>query len=149
VLAALARLEPVLEARGMRLGVARRAIVEAVLERPGHFEIEHLVEALRRRGIRGSRASVYRTLPLLVEAGILQEAVIAGDVRTYEPALGREHHDHIVCVRCGKVVEFHYEAFDVLEREVAARHGFRLEGHLHQLVGRCSECQAAPGAVNR
>ncbi|HEY6106216.1 MAG TPA: Fur family transcriptional regulator [Anaeromyxobacteraceae bacterium] len=128
--------------RSLRLTAARTAIVVAALERRGHFPIEDLVSDLRRRGIRGSKATVYRTLPLLTEAGILQPAVISGDTRRYETAFGREHHDHLVCRGCGAVVEFEFEAFEILQREIAARHGFSLEGHLHQLSGRCRDCQA-------
>jgi Fur family ferric uptake transcriptional regulator len=134
--------ERFLVGRGLRLTPARAAIAEAVLARAGHFPIEDLVADLRRRGIRGSKATVYRALPLLTASGILQPAVMAGDTKRYETAFGKDHHDHLVCIRCGKVVEFEFEAFEILQREVAARHGFTLEGHLHQLVGRCSDCQS-------
>ena len=113
-----------------------------MLERRGHFPIEELVSDLKRRGIRGSKATVYRTLPLLIETGILQQAVIMGEMKSYEAAIGLHHHDHLVCRRCGDVVEFEFEAFQILQREIAARHGFRLEGHHHQLVGTCQNCQA-------
>jgi len=139
---ALKQFERFLAERALRLTAARRAIIEAVLERAGHFPIEELIADLRRRGIRGSKATVYRTLPLLTEAGILQEAVVTGETRSYEAAIGREHHDHLVCLGCGKVVEFEFEAFEILQREIAARHGFRLEGHHHQLIGTCPRCLA-------
>jgi Fur family ferric uptake transcriptional regulator len=105
--------------------------------------MEALVEDLHRRGIRGSKATAYRTLPLLTEAGILQEAVVTGDSRSYEAAMGARHHDHLVCRGCGRVVEFRDEAIEVLQREVAARHGFSLEGHHLQLVGHCADCARA------
>jgi Fur family transcriptional regulator, ferric uptake regulator len=146
--AALARFEAFLAARDLRLTDARRAIVEAVLARSGHFPIEDLVADLRRRGIRGSKATVYRALPLLTEAGILQPAVITGDSKSYESAVGGVHHDHLVCRACGRVVEFEFEAFEILQREVAARHGFRLESHHHQLVGTCGDCQASERAAH-
>lgn len=139
---ALERFERLLARRELRLTPARAAIVEAALARQGHFRIEALVEDLRRRGIRGSKATVYRALPLLTEAGILQEAVVKGDERTYEAAVGRRHHDHLVCNGCGKVVEFEYPAIEILQREVASRHGFELEGHHLQLAGRCPACRA-------
>lgn len=142
---AVDRFTRLLAARNLRLTAARRAIVRAVMHRRGHFPIEELVNELRSQGIRGSRATVYRALPLLTEAGILQQAVITGELRSYEAAVGREHHDHIVCRSCGKVVEFVLEAFEILEREIASRYGFRLEGHFHQLVGRCDACQNAAG----
>jgi len=143
---ALARFERFLAGRDLRLTAARRAIIEAVLARSGHFPIEDLVADLRRRGIRGSKATVYRALPLLTEAGILQSAVITGDTKSYEAAGRGGHHDHLVCRPCGRVVEFEFEAFEILQREIASRYGFRLEGHLHQLVGTCPECLAKEAA---
>jgi Fur family ferric uptake transcriptional regulator len=140
--AALARFEQFLAPRGLRVTGARRAIVEAILERKGHFEIEELIHTLRSRGIRGSRATVYRTLPLLTQAGLIQQAVVTAETRSYERTIGREHHDHLVCTACGKVVEFHDEGFDALEAKVADEYGFRLEGHHHQLVGSCPACRA-------
>src|SRR6266540_1997447 len=124
---AVQRFERFLASRSLRLTAARRAIVEAVLERDGHFPIEDLVRDLRQRGIRGSKATVYRTLPLLTEAGIVQPAVITSETKSYEASVGREHHDHLVCRGCGAVVEFEFEAFEILQREIAARYGFTLE----------------------
>lgn len=142
---ALDRFEHYLRGKALRLTAARAAIVEAAMERRGHFPIEDLVADLRRRGIRGSKATVYRTLPLLTGAGILQPAEMTGETRRYEAAFGREHHDHLVCSGCGKVIEFEFEAFEILQREIATRHGFTLEGHHHELVGRCPACRG-PGA---
>ena len=139
---ALERFERYLHQKDLRLTEARAAIVEAALARQGHYPIEDLIADLRQRGIRGSKATVYRTLPLLAEAGILQPAIVAGDARSYETTFGRHHHDHLRCGRCGSVVEFEFEAFEMLQKEVAARHGYRLDGHHHELVGTCPECQA-------
>jgi Fur family transcriptional regulator, ferric uptake regulator len=139
---ALDRFERFLHEKELRLTEARAAIVEAALSRQGHYPIEELIGDLRKRGIRGSKATVYRTLPLLAEAGILQPAIVAGDEKSYETTFGRHHHDHLLCRKCRKVVEFEFEAFEILQREVAARYGFRLEGHHHELVGLCPECAA-------
>jgi len=146
---AVQRFEAFLALRDLRLTSARRAIVEAVLEREGHFPIEDLVRDLKRRGIRGSKATVYRTLPLLTEAGIVQPAVITSETKSYEAAVGREHHDHLVCRGCGRVVEFEFEAFEILQREVAAKYGFVLEAHHHQLFGRCPECRRAQATLTQ
>jgi Fur family ferric uptake transcriptional regulator len=152
VRAALGRLEAVLATHGLRLTTGRRAIVDAILGRQGHFAIEELVEDLRARGLAASKATVYRALPLLTEAGIVQPAVVTGDEKSYERAAGRKHHDHLVCKGCGAVVEFEYDAIEILQREVAARHGFTLEGHMLQLLGRCPACRAkaalGQGAAN-
>lgn len=137
---ALERFEKFLASKDLRLTDARAAIVEAALARSGHYPIEELIGDLKKRGIRGSKATVYRTLPLLAEAGILQPAILAGDAKSYETTFGLEHHDHLVCSRCRRVVEFGFEAFEILQREVAGKYGFRLEGHHHELVGTCPEC---------
>jgi Fur family ferric uptake transcriptional regulator len=142
---ALERFEQYLQKRELRLTDARAAIVEAALARKGHYPIEDLIADLKARGIRGSKATVYRTLPLLAEAGILQPAIVAGDTKSYETTFGIDHHDHLVCARCGKVIEFGFEAFEILQREVAGRYGFRLERHHHELVGTCPDCLAKEG----
>jgi Fur family transcriptional regulator, ferric uptake regulator len=142
---ALERFERFLHGKDLRLTEARAAIVEAALARQGHYPIEELIADLKSRGIRGSKATVYRTLPLLAEAGILEPAIIAGESRSYETTFGRNHHDHLLCGRCGKVIEFEFEAFEILEKEVAARYGFRLHAHHHELLGTCPECLARPG----
>ena len=139
---ALERFERFLHKKDLRLTDARAAIVEAALARQGHYPIEDLIADLKERGIKGSKATVYRTLPLLAEAGILEPAIVAGDARSYETTFGRHHHDHLLCAACGKVVEFEFEAFEILQKEVAARYGFRLQGHHHELIGTCPECQA-------
>ena len=144
---ALDRFERFLATKDLRLTAARAAIVEAALGRSGHYPIEELIADLKRRGIRGSKATVYRTLPLLAEAGILEPAIVSGDTRSYETTFGRHHHDHLVCRACGRVVEFEFEAFSILEREVAQKHGFRLEAHHHQLQGTCAECVAREAAA--
>lgn len=143
---ALDRFEAFLRQKELRLTEARAAIVEAALARRGHYPIEELIADLKRRGIRGSKATVYRTLPLLAEAGILQPAILAGESRSYETTFGQAHHDHIRCSRCGKVVEFGFEPFERLQREVAQSHGFRLESHHHELVGTCPDCLASEAA---
>jgi len=124
-----------LRATGLRDGIAR-----AALARNGHFDIDELVDDLRSQGLRASRATVYRALPLLMGAGIIQQTISPGERRRYEGALGHAHHDHLVCARCGKIVEFQFEAFEVLQREVASKYGFRLTGHSHELFGVCDEC---------
>lgn len=146
-LEALEKFEKFLEGKALRLTEARAAIVEAALARQGHYPIEELIADLKRLGIRGSKATVYRTLPLLAEAGIVQPAILAGESRSYETTWGHDHHDHLVCSRCGKVVEFGFEAFEMLQREVATQHGFRLESHHHELFGTCPDCLAREGGT--
>jgi len=89
-------------------------------------------------------ATVYRALPLLVDAGLIQPALVSkSDGQRYEVAFEREHHDHLVCSGCGRVVEYQSETLEALQREIARRYGFELENHVNELRGRCKECRRA------
>jgi Fur family transcriptional regulator, ferric uptake regulator len=127
----------------------REEIIRAAMACRGHFDADDLVQKLRTRGSHVSRASVYRALPLLVEAGIVEPTVSPGDRQQYEIRGERPHHDHLVCNECGTVVEFQFEAFEVLQREIAARYGFDLTGHSHELFGTCPKCQKKGAARKR
>ncbi|MGC4122755.1 MAG: transcriptional repressor [Myxococcales bacterium] len=141
-----ARFRSVLKQHGLRWTAEREQILAAVVGRPGHFTSDELAQRLRQAGCTASRATVYRALPLLVEAGLVLPMVLGGEVRRYESALAAPHHDHLVCTGCGTVVEFQFEAFEMLQREVAAKHGFELRSHVHELLGLCRSCQKASGA---
>lgn len=114
----------------------------------GHFDTETLEQAARERGAAVSQATIYRTLPLLERAGIIRRASVFGRAANegvqYEHVWGAVHHDHLVCSRCGMVVEFTYPAIEVLQEAVAAEHGFRLHRHHLELVGLCGQCQEEP-----
>jgi Fur family ferric uptake transcriptional regulator len=139
--AVLAQFRDFLHQHSLRATDVRESIVRAILSRDGHFDIDELVHDMRARGIETSRATVYRVLPLLKQAGIIQSTVKTGDRCRYEAAAGSQHHDHMVCTSCGKIVAFQFEAFEMLQREVASKHGFRLTGHSHELFGLCEDCQ--------
>jgi len=137
------RLKAFLRARGLRMTGEREALVRAALGRRRHFTLEELVEEVVQNDTRASRATVYRGLPILIEAGILQPVLVSDEPRRFELAFGRRHHDHLLCRRCGRVVEFRSSAIEEQQLKVAARHGFRLTSHLHELVGDCATCRRA------
>jgi len=130
-----------LRLRSLRATDVREAIVRAALACRGHFHVEELATDVRAGGFEVSVATVYRALPLLIEAGIIQPTEVSGEKRSYEAVFGREHHDHLICRQCRRVVEFQFEAFEMLQREVAAKYDFELVGHLHELIGICAECR--------
>ena len=140
---ALATFKTTLHERGLRLSTVREAIARVALSYDGHFEVNDLMRALRAANIQDAHlATVYRTLPLLVEAGLIQPTLLSsGERHFYEPAFERKHHDHLICTSCGRVVEFEFEAFEVLQRDIAERYGFELTAHFHELLGRCSQCR--------
>ena len=127
-----------LKGKSLRSTRQRRNVIDYALSRRGHFTAEQLHNELARRNAGVSRATVYRTLALLVDAGLLREAMDSqGGVR-YEPALG--HHDHLVCLSCGKVIEFHNPTIESLQRRVCSKHKFVPVEHRLQIAGYCRDC---------
>jgi len=139
---ALGSFRRALKRKRLRYSSVREAIARAALAYEGHFEVNDLMRVLTNANVKDAHlATVYRTLPLLVEAGLIQHALLSsGERRFYERAFERPHHDHLICVECGKIVEFEFEAFEVLQRDIATRHKFELLDHVHELLGRCDEC---------
>lgn len=139
---AMDRFHALVRSRSLRMGHVRTTVARAAMTRDGHFDVEDLLRDLSAQGIRASRATIYRALPLLVEAGLVRPTVLSGDRKQYEATFGHEHHDHLICNRCGKIVEFRFEPLETLQRELAARHGFEIEAHVHELIGVCGDCRA-------
>jgi Fur family ferric uptake transcriptional regulator len=84
---------------------------------------------------------VYRTLKLLTESGVAQEHHFGDGHTRFELADSEAHHDHLICVECGKITEFEEPAVEQLQERIASRHGFEIRAHKHELYGICSECQ--------
>lgn len=142
---ALTRLQVHVREQGLKASTTRDLIARAALRRRGHFAADDLLADLRAGGHGDIHtATVYRVLPLLVAAGLLQVTLVSNREGTqYERAFEREHHDHLICTGCGKIVEFEFEAIEVLQRDVAESFGFHLTGHVHELLGTCAACRAA------
>jgi Fur family transcriptional regulator, ferric uptake regulator len=127
---------------GLKSSVTRDAVAKAALERVGHFTVEDLITDIRKDSTLDVHpATVYRILPLLLDACLIQHSLLANATGArYERLFEREHHDHLICIRCGKVVEFEFEAIELLQRDVAERLGFRLTEHVLELMGECASC---------
>lgn len=106
----------------------------------GHFEPEELLLRLRKKGLTVSRASIYRTLPLLVESGVIEEAIYKDRKTRYERCTEKEHHDHLICTSCGSIIEFVSRPIEALQEEVCRRHGFHAYSHTLEIRGLCQEC---------
>ena len=85
--------------------------------------------------------TVYRTLPLLLESGVIKKSVGEGKRDFYERTSVKGHHDHMVCVRCGKIIEFTCDEIEELQDKVCEDHSFKLIFHDHRLFGACKDCQ--------
>jgi Fur family ferric uptake transcriptional regulator len=130
----------------LRLTPVREAIVRAALCQAGHFSVDELTRAVRASGHEVSRATIYRALPLLLESGLIQATEVSKDGSYFEASFGREHHDHLICRGCGTVIEFQFEAFQMLEQQIAEKYGFELLSHVHELIGRCAPCRSGGDA---
>lgn len=129
-----------LAGKGARVTAQRRAIVEAAFATDEHFTADQLLAWARERDPTVSRATVYRSLPLLVESGLVREIDFGGDRKVYDPnyALHPEH-SHIVCADCGRIVEFSSEQIARLQRQISREFGFRVISQRVHITARCEE----------
>ncbi len=116
----------------------REAILEVFLGVRGHITSEDLYQKVRALHEQIGYTTVYRTMKLLCEAGLASEHNFDGTA-CYE--IAHEHHDHLVCTRCGKIIEFECELIESAQEKIAAQYGFRVLRHRHELYGHCSDCQ--------
>jgi Fur family ferric uptake transcriptional regulator len=137
--------EQFLRSRSLKLTLQRRRIFARAFSTHDHFSAERLYGWMRAEpGSRVSRATVYRTLSLLVEGGFLAAFDAGRGELVYEHVLGHRHHDHMVCLSCGRIEEFHDERIERLQLEAAARKSFQLVSHAHRLFGYCRACARKP-----
>ncbi len=138
-----AEIESLMAQRGLRSTTQRRLILDRLFELGGHFTAENLIADVRHADSSVGSATVYRTLRLLVESGFLEEHRFTdGEGTRFELHVTDEHHDHIICLACGKIREFEEPLIEQLQDRVAQQLGFTLESHTHQLYGRCGACLA-------
>jgi|FLYL01.1.fsa_nt_gi Fur family ferric uptake transcriptional regulator len=131
-----------LEARGYRVTPSRRAVLASILQRGDHFTVDDLVRHCRGAG----RATVFRTIRLLTEMGVVCR-VLMEDGSLHYRLSQRGHHHHVVCTQCGSVRDLDECGVGGLVRELAAASGYEIEGHWLEFYGRCLECRrVAEGA---
>lgn len=131
-----------LRSKGLKFTFERRIILETIFSLHNHFDVEDLYRKIEKRiGERISLATIYRTLPLLVESGLIREALKCQERGVYEHIWGHKHHDHIICINCGKVIEFTDEDIEKLQEKVCKKFNFKPMEHRLGIRGYCGECQ--------
>ncbi len=130
-----------LASRGLKYTPERQTIFRRAFATHKHFEAEDLLLSLRQNHQRVSKATIYRTLALLVKSGHLREVIFGEKHSHYEHVHLNEHHDHMLCSGCGKIIEFVDEALERQQDEVCVRHKFKPESHRMQIHGLCENCQ--------
>jgi Fur family transcriptional regulator, ferric uptake regulator len=135
------RFEGFLRGRKLKLTIERMAILNAVFGQDRHFDAEALHANLRAKGGDISRATVYRTLDLLVQCGLVRKDSLGSTHANYEAARDNEHHDHLICLNCGKVIEFFRPDLETLQDEICTENAFKPMHHSLQIFGLCSACK--------
>jgi len=132
-----------LRERGFRWTNQRALIVRSAFATHEHFTAEELLAQCRAADPKVSRATVYRTLAVLEEAGFVEGLDTGDGGRRFEHVLGHEHHDHMVCLGCGAIFEFRDDELERRQELAAKQLGFLIERHSLRIYGRCRECADA------
>ncbi len=130
-----------LQANNLNTTQQRELIVDHFLRCRDHVSIDELLTRVRKRNKRVGYATVYRTLKMLTESGVVQEHKFGDGHTRYELADEDAHHDHLICLSCGNITEFEEPAVEALQDRIATRHGFEVTAHKHELYGTCADCQ--------
>ena len=119
----------------------RFLLLEEIMRSDGHFDADELFANLNAKGLKASRATVYNTLDLLVECGLISKYRFGESHSRYEKAFGRPRHDHLICLDCGDIIEFVSDRLDKIQKEVCQEKSFTLHNSTLQIFGICSHCQ--------
>lgn len=135
-----------LRARGLRATAERRLLIREIFAQHGHIDAETLLAAVRARSLSLSRATVYRNLELLVEAGLAHKVRLHGRRFLYEHLHAGQRHDHLACRQCGRIVEFVSPGITALLGEICRAHGFDGRQNQLQILGLCRDCATTAAA---
>ncbi|MEE9166892.1 MAG: transcriptional repressor [Candidatus Neomarinimicrobiota bacterium] len=126
----------------LRFTPQRYEVFKEVCASKEHREADEIFAALRNRDVHVSRATVYRTMDILLKHDFVQRMNIGDGRWRYEHWLDCSHHDHLICVKCGRIVEFLSSEIEELQEKICSEFNYELLRHVHQLFGVCEECIA-------
>lgn len=134
------RLKLFLKEKGFKSTKQRDIIASEFLAVGEHVTAEELYNRICKKHSNIGFTTVYRTLKLLAESGLATERVFADNLTRYEPLAAEEHHDHLICLKCGSITEFEDQRMERLQEKIATEFGFSVETHKMELYGRCRKC---------
>ena len=122
-----------LKKEGLRFTEQRKFIWDEITSSNDHREAEDIFLSLRKKNINVSRATVYRTIDVLVKNNLVRKLDIGDSPSKYENKIDSHHHDHMICLETGDIIEFYNEELENLQDEIAKKHGYKVIRHVHQL----------------
>lgn len=137
----LAEFAKYISEKGLKSTIQRDEIVNTFLKVKGHISIEDLHHSVREKNPKIGYTTVYRTLKLLTESGLAHERQFGDGQARYEAVTTEKHHDHLICLKCGAIVEFENRKIEKLQDEVARQQGFEVKNHKLELYGYCKKCR--------
>lgn len=139
--AARGTLTKYLKANKLRITPERFKLLDEVMKGSGHFDADELHSRLRSKGIKVSRATIYNTLDVFLECGLISKYRFGENHSRYEKAFGRPRHDHLICLSCGDIIEFVNEKLNKIQEEVCKEKNFKAQNATLQIFGICAKCQ--------
>ena len=131
-----------LQQRKFKLTPHRELILDTFLKHEGHRSIEDIYRVVREKDPRIGDTTVYRTMKILTDCGLAREIDLADGITRYEHLYNHQHHDHMICTRCGKLIEFYNEEIEAVQDEASEQLGFKVFDHKLQIFGLCGECHS-------
>ena len=126
--------------KGLKYSKKREIIVDYFIRSKRHFTVEQLYDEIKKNHPGISYTTIYRTLKLLVECGIASMHHFGEDETRFEPRSQKQHHDHLICKRCGRIIEFTHKGIERFQQEVTKKYGFQPKSHTLQIYGLCRSC---------
>ena len=134
----LEKLDRYLKSQGLKQSSIRIDIVEAILSMRGHFSVAELTDKIHNSSPQVGAATIYRNIPTLIEAGVLQETLKTDNGQAYYETADDDHHDHIVCTDCGRIFEFHEKTIEKEQERITKQMHFETQAHRHVIYASCS-----------
>jgi Fur family ferric uptake transcriptional regulator len=127
-----------LKKKNLKVTSQRLLVADKIFSIHHHFTADSLLDLFKDRRDEISKATIYRILAIMVEAGLLIEHDFGKDYKYYEHIIGHEHHDHIICMDCNRIVEFMEPKIEELQNRIATENGFTIKGHDLNIFGHCN-----------
>ena len=125
-----------LKSENIKLTPQREAVFSNIMDSDEHRECDDIYNSLLKSGITVSKATIYRTLDILVEYNLVRKLVIGDGKAKYEKKIGKPHHDHMICIETGDIIEFDNDQIEKLQEQEAEKRGYEIIKHVHQLFVR-------------